>query len=198
MRLPGRLVAPGVRHVLKFRFPYQAFSGQLGNGVGASKAIAPGARGLVIGAPPSAAETADLDLYVSDGAPYEPPGAAARGAVIGPLRNAAGQALTGISRRFPALRLPSPPGIRTHDPKDGEPAIRGLWVGRGGYGFAWVVEVAVSLQWFTQRPAFTREPDTPQPWSACALPPPWGWGDFLPAPSDAHWLPTRRSRSAAY
>lgn len=185
MYFPGRQVpgADGVRHVMKFRFTYDAFLPQVERGRGAGKRIGSDARGIAITAPPSRAEVSDLDLYVSDADPFAPPGALASNALVGPIRNEAGQSLTGVSRRFSALKVPTPLAATSRAPLPGEPSTRGVWMGMGGCGYAWVVEGALSARWFQQSASALRRPDGPEAVStSCALQPPWGWGPDVLAP----------------
>ncbi|WP_282945810.1 hypothetical protein [Cellulomonas endometrii] len=179
MFFPGRRVpgADGVRHVMKFRFTHDAFLPRLGSGRGAGKSIGPDAKGIIVTAPPTPAQVSDLDLYVSDGDPHIPPGSAEANALVGPIRNDAGQTITGVSRRFPMLRMPTPAAATSRAPLPDEPAVRGVWMGMGGCGYAWVVEGALSARWFEQSSSALRRPDGPEAVTTkCALAPPWGWG----------------------
>lgn len=199
---PGRPVLSDVRHVLKVRFPYDAFSGSIPNGLGGERGVASGARGLIVEAPGDAAETSDVDLYVSavGAEPFAPDSARNANALIGPIRNAAGQHLTGIARKFPVIRVPTPPAPRSLAPTESSREVtRGIWMGTAGYANAWIVETPFDRDNFDAGRA--EQPWVAQPTSReCALPPPWTpgalWRDGVWVVSPERLLGRRSLRQA--
>ena len=175
MLFPGGPVAPGVRHVLRFRFRPDLYDGTVPNGVGVGDVHSRPALRIPLPAP---GEVADLDFYVADDAPYLLPGASEQNAVVGPISNDAGQWLTGVMRRRVELCTPTPTQAFAMPPLDAADAIRGVWTGNGGCAFAWVVEARMSRRTYLERMS------EPPPWlsgrtleapRSCRTAPPWGW-----------------------
>ena len=142
---PGRQVAPGVRHVVRLRFPWTLF------GRGRPSAPNPGLlrrqyAGLVAPPPPSM-NVVDVDFYVSDRGPHWPNERKARrdNACLGPLVNAAGQHLTAVSTKRSPFTVPGPDDLVRPAPEPHD-AVRGLGMTSDPSGFLWVCE-----QWLSRR-----------------------------------------------
>lgn len=176
MAFAGAAVAPGVRHVIRFRFRPALYDGSVPNGIGFDKGV--GSSPALFVPVPEQGQVADLDCYVSDQEPHIPPGALQSRAVIGPIANDAGQSLTGIVSRRNELLWPTPLQAFAMPPQDKTDALRGVWTGKAGCAFAWVVETRLSrrahLDGLSQPPAWLTGRTT-QADSRCVPPPPWGW-----------------------
>ena len=136
----GRKVQHGVKHVLTFRAAWDLFVKN------APSAPNPGdlrtdAVGLVI-PPPRRLGAADLDIFVSDTKPYWPRESTARrdNACMGPIRSKAGQYLTGVSIRRPALNGDAPPGLFALKASPTAERIRGIGTGVDDRDVLWIAE----------------------------------------------------------
>lgn len=152
---PGHLVDTGselVSHlVLRLRMPWDIFDRPSAWPVARLRT---GDQGLRVSAPPIL-RSADVDFYVSEGAPFWPNEAQARAdnATVGPLRNTADQYLTAVSVRRDLISSPTPEhalgiGPRTHDD-----AVRGTGGCLDELGFMWVVEQWISRSALSGRSA---------------------------------------------
>jgi len=121
---PGRVVAPGVRNVVRLRWTPGLFR------VARPPAPTPGVireESLGHALPiPEGAYATDLDLYVCQGRPWWPTEWKARldNACVGPLRNLAGDYLTGVSVRSPLRDKPTPAAARIWSPQSRKDAVR--------------------------------------------------------------------------
>jgi hypothetical protein len=119
----GREVKEDVRHVATFRSTPEMFQ------PGVPSAPDPGNfneekdRGLVI-PPPSIFRAADVDLFISDGPPYwwNQIQALREQSCFGPIRNKAGQYLTGQSIRRPVIKSE----VTVPEPIDANDRLRGI------------------------------------------------------------------------
>lgn len=179
LRFLGAPASEDTRRVLRFRFRPQMYDGRLPSGRGFEKEIG-AARGILVTAP-APGYVADLDFYVSSAEPRLKPEVVHKGAVVGPIANAAGQWLTGISHRRLELKHPTPRQAFELPPNDEQDAVRGQWIGTAGCSYAWVVETQLSrsaLQEELSIPATLRRPRS-QSESGCvaSLARPLSWAD---------------------
>jgi len=107
----GRKISHDVTHIITFRATWELFT------KGAPSAPGPGdlrarTKGLVIPRP-TPLKAADLDVYVSNHKPFWRKEAKARrdNACIGPIRNKAGQYITGVSFQGYAVNRRVPDGV---------------------------------------------------------------------------------------
>ena len=142
----GVQAAPGAYHVMRYRVTADLF--------GSNRPSAPmpgnlrsGSEGSLIPPPNHPLRAVDVDLYISERRPYWPREKKARrdNALLGPIKNKAGQYLTGISILRSTITHPAPKTLLAPGPGTDEDRIRGLAVGFDPSGFAWVCE-----QWMSR------------------------------------------------
>jgi hypothetical protein len=150
----GRKVQHGVKHVLTFRATWDLF---IKNAPSAPNPgdLRAGAVGLVI-PPPRRLGAADVDIYVSDTKPYWPRASTARrdNACIGPIRSKAGQYLTGVSIRRPALNGDAPPALFAMKASPTAERVRGIGTGVDDRGVLWIAEQWMSPSALTDAVAY--------------------------------------------
>jgi len=134
----GSSLEGGSVHAVRFRWTSDLFD----EGVPSApnpRGIRSGALGSMIPLPPSGF-SADVDVYVTEGAPYWPSEGQARldNACLGPLRNEADQYLTGISRRHSLESLPGPTSEIGSVPS--EARVRGVETTVDSDGLLWIIE----------------------------------------------------------
>ncbi|HWA67817.1 MAG TPA: hypothetical protein VG899_15755 [Mycobacteriales bacterium] len=123
----GKEMAPGVRHVMRIRTDFTLFL------PGVPSAPNPGKiREDDLGAlipPPAPLCAADVDFYVSNGAPYWAGGSKSKraNARLGPIANEAGQVLTAVSSQRLMVKFPSPPSLeQAPRPQGAGDSVRGF------------------------------------------------------------------------
>lgn len=119
----GRSITSEVRHVMTFRSTSDLFLPGMPSAHERGRFNEDRERGLII-PPPKGLTTADIDIFVSNGPPYwwNMARAFKDDSCLGPIRNRAGQYLTGQSarRRFVASPVPVP------RPTSSDDRVRGL------------------------------------------------------------------------
>lgn len=119
----GRSIAAEVRHVMTFRSTSDLFLAGMPSAPNPGRFNEDKERGLIIPSPKGLG-TADVDIFVSHGAPYwwNTVQAFKDGSCLGPIRNKAGQYLTGqsIRRHFMVSPVPVP------KPTSPDDRVRGL------------------------------------------------------------------------
>lgn len=99
---------------------------------------------------PPEGSSAMLDLYVSPEPPRFPIRAVldARNAMHGPIKNSAGQYLSGVTRILADDRLTFPPrNLPVPAPHSREDAVRGVEAGVSEDGVLWLIERVLSRSW---------------------------------------------------
>jgi len=147
----GLPVGSGSVHAVRFRWTSDLFD----EGVPSApnpRDIRPRALGSMIPLPPSG-HSADVDIYVTEGAPYWPNEVQARqdNACLGPLRNEADQYLTGVSRRHSMVSHPSPSS--DIGPIASESRVRGVESTVSPDGLLWMIERWLPTEMFTSSSA---------------------------------------------
>lgn len=140
----GREVRPNVRHCVRFRFDWTMFRQGVPSGPDPGEVRRPArAQAGVVRHAPAIGCALDVDLFVSTGGPCWPEEARARpaDALLGPIRNRAGQWLTGeiherrLSRTPTWEQVVAPPlGLKSI-------VVRGLGIGVDDKQVLWVNEV---------------------------------------------------------
>jgi hypothetical protein len=141
----GREVAPGVRHVLRLRSDFTLFQPGVPSGPNPGE-IATSAFGGVI-RPPAPLCAADVDFYVSTGAPYWAGGARSKreNARLGPLVNESGQVLTAVSKQQLMLNHPTPSKLfDAPRPQGTGDTVRGIGMTIDEDDVLWVREMLLS------------------------------------------------------
>ncbi len=107
-----------------------------------------GAAGLILQTPPQPGDAMDLDLVVSKSAPFWPSEKAARrdNACLGPLKNAAGEWLTGVAVKRAAFRYAPPAAAVAPWPQNSADEARGVAAGVDEAGFLWLIEQRMSRE----------------------------------------------------
>jgi len=146
----GELVAPGVRRVIRIRTTWDLFE----DGVPSAPSAGEVAGGFEahIAEPPPPGYATDIDLFVCEGLPWWPREVAAReaNAALGPLKNGAGQWLTGLVVRRAVPRFPTPSHMLGREPRTASDTVRGISAGIGEAGFAWLSEQRLSRKWLVR------------------------------------------------
>jgi hypothetical protein len=142
---PGRQVARGVTHVIRFRSTWDLFAPGLPSGPSLND-VKEGSAAALIAIPP-AGYAVDVDIYVSERRPFWPQEAAARrdNACLRALRNNAGEYVTGVSVKRAVLTSPTPPTTLAGEPVDENDRTRGVGTAVDDEGFLWVRE-----QWMSK------------------------------------------------
>jgi hypothetical protein len=110
-----------------------------------------GAAGLVAPLPPEPGDAVDVDLILSQGKPYWPSEKKARqdNACLGPLRNTAGDWLTGVVVKRLAYQYAPPETAIGPRPKNSSDEIRAVSAAIDETGFLWLIEQRMSRQELT-------------------------------------------------
>jgi hypothetical protein len=105
-----------------------------------------GAIGLVAPLPPRPGDAVDVDLIVSKSKPYWPNEKKARqdDACLGPLRNAAGDWLTGVVTKRTATHYAPPKSAFGPRPENSSDEIRAVSAAIDETGFLWMIEQRMS------------------------------------------------------
>jgi hypothetical protein len=110
-----------------------------------------GAVGLVAPLPPKPGDAVDVDLIVSKGKPYWPSEKRARqdNACLGPLRNTAGDWLTGVVVKRLANQYAPPETAIGPRPKNSSDEMRAVSAAIDEMGFLWLIEQRMSREALT-------------------------------------------------
>jgi hypothetical protein len=121
---PGRAVTSKVTHVITFRYTYDLFTAGVPSGPSRGDFDEVKQRGLILAAP-SMLQTTEVDVFISNGAPFWQNSVQAfkDKACFGPIRNKAGQFLTCESMRRPITQAPD---IPKPEPESIEDRTRGI------------------------------------------------------------------------
>ena len=144
----GQAVRAGADRVARLRWTSELFSDDFPPGPNAGR-IGKGFQGSLLQAPPPGF-AADVDLFLVNYAPYygeKERDVFGKNAVIGPIKSAAGQYLTGIVFRRSLEEAPTPPDLlRASPPMSPADAVRGMAAGVYDERFVWICEVPMSRQ----------------------------------------------------
>jgi hypothetical protein len=144
----GRAIGSKARHVMTFRSTSDLFLPGVPSAPNPGRFNEDRERGLRIPCP-TGLNTADIDIFVSDGAPYwwNTIQAFKDDSCLGPIRNKAGQYLTGqsIRRRFATSPAPVP------KPTSSDDRIRGLVTSINSQGVLLVQEHWISRSFLAER-----------------------------------------------
>lgn len=107
-----------------------------------------GAAGLVAPLPPEPGDAIDVDLIVSKKKPYWPREKRARqdNACLGPLRNTAGDWLTGVAVKRLAFEYAPPEAAIGPRPKNSSDEMRSVSAAIDEEGFLWLIEQRMSRE----------------------------------------------------
>jgi len=141
---PGRQIADNAMLVARLRWTWDACA-RLGVAPSPGE-LKKGATGLYAPAPPQPGDAVDVDLVVSDGRPYWPQESKARkdNACLGPLKNEAGQWLTGTVIKRIASHYAPPAHAVGPRPIDSTDETRAMAVAVDPDGFLWMIEQRMS------------------------------------------------------
>ena len=148
---PGRRLTADSTLVMRMRWTWDAAT-RLGPAP-APGALKKGAVGLMVPPPPAPGDAVDVDLIVSKEAPFWPREKRARqdNACLGPLRNEAGDWLTGtVVKRAVAMHA-TPARAVGPRPTDREDEIRAVGSAVDEQGVLWLVEQRMSKSRLSQR-----------------------------------------------
>lgn len=148
----GENVADGVRRVLRVRTTWDLFDSDL-LGLGYQKRTS--GRRLRLEVPPPG-YASDVDFFLSDGKPFIPGDTLARNALVGQLRNDAGQALTAICVRRALDRVPTPGDFERYRPWGRPDRARGVLAWGGSGVLPWFVEIEVSMSRIARKEPINR------------------------------------------
>lgn len=143
----GRQMTRDVKHVIRFRFDWTMFHSKVPSGKNPGDVTRPDRTqaGFVQRAP-RLGHAIDVDLYLCERRPYWPNEDQARAAngLLGPIKNKAGQYLTGEVHERALLTTPTPERFRAPLVDPGDPVVRGVGMGLDDSDVLWVNEVALS------------------------------------------------------
>ncbi|MDQ2848077.1 MAG: hypothetical protein M3Y09_02070 [Actinomycetota bacterium] len=153
-KFPGRPTdEPRAQHVLTVRSTWDLFQYKEQSGPVPKEPRASEEAWLI--PMPDPLYAADVDLYISTEQPYwrDEQRARADAACLGPIRNVAGQYLTGVSVRRPTMRFPTPSAAFGPEAKRADDAVRGIGTAIGPDGVLWIVEQMLSRSALSRRAA---------------------------------------------
>jgi hypothetical protein len=156
---PGRAVTSKVTHVITFRYTYDLFMADVPSGPNPGEVDEFKQRGLILAAP-SMLQTTEVDVFISDGAPFWQNSVQAfkDNACFGPIRNKAGQFLTCESMRRPIAQAPD---IPKPNPLSIEDRTRGIHAFLDTRGVLQIQELWMSRSFFPEHHRLRATPETP-------------------------------------
>jgi hypothetical protein len=142
----GRAVSDTVTHVLRFRFPPNLFDRRYPSAPIPAEVKERDFAGVFL--PPNKALYAvDVDVYLSNRAPFWPNERRARrdDACLGPLQNEAGQHLTAVAVHRSTITAPTPRRAQAPRPTGAQDRVRGVGATVDDTGVLWICE-----QWMSR------------------------------------------------